>query len=71
MLNSHLEKDDIDWHLQIGHSHFMVNPLDEARVKLIWEHSIMPTLEEYFYRQADKLKAYKLDALRDELGPTT
>lgn len=68
LVNRKLERDGIEWHLQIGHSHFMQSPLDEARVRLIWEHSILPTLEEYFYRQPDKLKAYSLDELNAELG---
>lgn len=69
-LNRKLEEDGIDWHLQIGQSHFMDEHLDEPRVRLIWEHSIKPTLEEYFYRQPDKLKDYGLDEMRQELGPT-
>lgn len=70
LLNSKLEADGIDWQLQIGHSHFMDQHLDETRVRLIWEHSIKPTLGEYFYRQPDKLTGYGLDEMRQELGPS-
>lgn len=68
LANKHLEDDGIDWHLHIGHSHLMQQELDQPRIQMIWQKSIMPTLEEYFYRQADKLDKYKLAALMEELG---
>ena len=66
-LNSKLEQDGTEWDLHIGHSHFMRSDLDNKKLNIIWEHSIMPTLEEYFYQQRDKLKSYELDALRANL----
>ncbi len=68
LVNQQLEEDGIEWHLHIGHSHFMRDDLDEVGLRLIWEHSITPTLEEYFYRQPDRLQAYRLVTLKAALG---
>jgi hypothetical protein len=67
-VNRKLEQDGVEWHRHIGHSHFMCRDLDEVRLRLIWAHSVLPTLEEYFYRQPDVVRAYTLDALKEELG---
>ncbi len=67
-VNRRLEADGIEWHLHIGHSHFMRPDLDEAHLQLIWEHSVRPTLEEYFYRQPERLNDYELPVLKDRLG---
>ena len=67
-LNRQLLQDGIEWHLHIGHSHFMRSDLDDRWVRLIWKHSVMPTLEEYFYRQPERLKAYDLSTLKATLG---
>ena len=70
ILNKNLENEaKIEWSLHIGHSHFMKKDLNEVRLHLIWEHSVMPTLEEYFYRKADSyLKSFSLEALKAALG---
>jgi MoxR-like ATPase/uncharacterized protein (DUF2461 family) len=53
---------------QIGHSYFMVQDLDETRLRAIWDHHIRPLLEEHFARQPSRLDAYDLDRLlRGEL----
>lgn len=41
---------------QIGHSYFMVNDLDEQRLKRIIEYSIKPLLEQYFYGKKDEIE---------------
>jgi len=63
-LNQRLEQDQVDWHLHIGHSHWMVphGQLDEERARLIWEHSVWPTLEEYFYKNPDRLGRYDYES---------
>ena len=66
--NRQLVSDGIEWHLHIGHSHFMQPNLDDVQLRMIWRHSIMPTLEEYFYRQQDRLTAYQFDELLNVLG---
>jgi 5-methylcytosine-specific restriction protein B len=68
LLNQKLEEDGIEWHLHIGHSHFMDPSISESRLDLIWKYSIMPTLEEYFYRDREKLDSYKLTVLKSALG---
>jgi len=45
VLNKKLENEaKIEWALHIGHSHFMKKGLNDARLHLIWEHSVLPTL---------------------------
>jgi 5-methylcytosine-specific restriction protein B len=69
LLNRRLEEDHVEWHLHIGHGHFMpaAGRLTEDRVELVWEHSILPTLEEYFYDRADRLERYALETLRRDV----
>ena len=64
-VNDRLDGDRIDWHLHIGHSHWMKDPdtLDDARLRRIWTYSIEPTLEEYFHNQRDRLENYRYDLL--------
>ena len=57
-----------DRHAVIGPSHFMVDNLDEALVRLKWEHSILPHIEEHFFDESDRLEDFKLETLR---GVTT
>lgn len=70
VLNKKLENEaKIEWALHIGHSHFMKKELDDLNLRLIWEHSVMPTLQEYFYRRGESyIKEYSLDTLRASLG---
>jgi 5-methylcytosine-specific restriction enzyme B len=63
-LNRRLEEDGIDWQLHIGQTLFMLRDLDERRVELIWEHSVLPTLEEYFYNRTGWQPRYAYEALR-------
>jgi uncharacterized protein (DUF2461 family) len=46
---------------QIGHSHFMVPALDEARLHLIWTHHIRPLLDELYAGRPERAAA--LDSL--------
>jgi hypothetical protein len=50
---------------QVGHSYFMVPDLDEARLRIIWQHHVRPLLEEHFAGQPARLAAYELDQLLD------
>jgi len=52
---------------RIGHSYFMTPELDEARLRMIWQHHIRPLLEERFADQPERLASYELDKLLD--GP--
>ena len=53
-----------DRHAVIGPSHFMVDNLDEALVRLKWEHSILPHVEEHFFDEPPRLADFKLETLR-------
>jgi len=53
-------------HLAIGPSHFMRKDLTHRWVELIWEHSILPYLEEQFFGQEERVDEFALDRLREE-----
>ncbi len=48
----------------IGPSFFLRADLDEARLGLIWEHEIMPYLEDHFFDQPDRLADFALEKLK-------
>ncbi len=48
----------------IGHSHFMSPGLDEDKVELIWNYSIMPMLEERYPGDERRVSEFALDTLR-------
>jgi 5-methylcytosine-specific restriction protein B len=54
---------DLGPQAQIGHSFFMVPDLDEARLRMVWQHHVRPLLEEHFAGQAEKLMTYDLDKI--------
>jgi 5-methylcytosine-specific restriction protein B len=54
---------------QIGHSYFMVPDLDEARLRLIWQHHVRPLLEEHFAAQPGRLANYDIDKLLNDDSP--
>ena len=52
----------------IGPSYFMQDDLTEEKVRLIWEHNVLPYIEEQLYGQHDRLTEFALDRLRRELS---
>ena len=63
-----------DRHLGIGPSHFMKNdpPLDENRIRFIWEQAVIPYIEEQCFGDEDKLKEFVYDRLKREFdGPVS
>ena len=50
----------------IGPSYFMKDELDEEMVGLIWEHNVLPYIEEHLYGEHERLARFGLDALRLE-----
>ena len=54
-----------DRHLGIGPSHFMKKdvPLDERRVRFIWEQAVIPYIEEHCFGDEEKLKQFGFDRL--------
>ena len=63
-----------DRHLGIGPSYFLKKdqPLDENRVRFIWEQAVIPYIEDQCFGDENKLKEFAYDRLRsefDSLGP--
>lgn len=56
-----------DPHFAIGFSYFMKEGLDEAQLRLIWQYSILPQLQEYYIDQPTKadLWQWEGDLMRD------
>ncbi|MXX76029.1 MAG: AAA domain-containing protein [Holophagales bacterium] len=52
----------------IGPSYFMKGDLDEEKVRLIWEHNVLPYVEEHLYGETDRLAEFDLDKLRRLAG---
>ena len=61
-LNARLRA-DLGPQAQVGHSYFMVPDLDEARLRLVWQHHVRPLLDEYFAGQPGRAAAYDLERL--------
>ena len=57
-----------DRHMGIGPSHFMKNepPLDEKRVRFIWEQAVIPYIEEQSFGDEARLKDFAYDRLRQK-----
>ncbi len=50
----------------IGPSYFMKDDLDEERVGRIWEHDVLPYIEEQLYGQHERLAEFDIKTLRRE-----
>ena len=57
-----------DPHAAIGPSYFMRPSLDEDAAARIWEHSVMPYIEERLFGSDDRLGEFRLDRLRKTEG---
>jgi hypothetical protein len=51
---------------RVGHSYFMVPGLDEAKLRVVWQHHVRPFLEEHFAAQPARLAAFDLDVLSED-----
>ena len=58
-----------DRHMGIGPSHFMKidPPLDEKRVRFIWEQAVIPYIEEQSFGDEARLKEFAYDQLKGEV----
>ena len=56
-----------DRHLAIGPSYFMKPDYDEEWIRLVWEHSVIPYLQEQLYGQEERLDDFRFDRLRSDL----
>jgi 5-methylcytosine-specific restriction enzyme B len=43
---------------RVGHSYFMVDGLDDERLKMIWRHHVRPLVEDHFAAQPGRAAAY-------------
>ena len=48
----------------IGPTYFMKKGLSEEKVRLIWEHNVLPYIEEHLYGETDRLAEFDLEKLR-------
>ncbi len=55
-------------HAAIGPSYFMIEGLDDASVSLIWEHNVLPYVEEQLYGEGERFGGFALDRLRGSLA---
>ena len=56
-----------DRHAAIGPSYFMKpGGLSEADVARVWEHSVLPYVEERLFGNAERLEAFRLDIVRKQ-----
>ena len=53
----------------IGPSYFMKDSLDEATVKRIWQHSVLPYIEERLFGEDGVRSKFSFDALRGSEAP--
>ena len=62
-----------DHHAALGPSYFMPGDkkLDDARIERIWEHNVLPYIEERLFGQSDRLKEFELAALRKKADGNT
>ena len=56
-----------DRNAAIGPSFFLRSDLDEKKLALVWEHEILPLLEDYFFEDPERVSAFQLAGLRKEL----
>ncbi len=52
-----------DRHAAIGPSYFMKEDLDQEMVEMIWEHNVLPYIEEQLYGERGRLDEFELDRL--------
>ena len=60
-----------DRHAAIGPSYFMKPGLDDAKVKRIWKHSVLPYIEELRFGRGENAERFGLDGLRRAVASKT
>jgi MoxR-like ATPase len=61
-LNRQLAR-DLDPAFQVGHSYFMVPDLDEKKLRVLWDHQVLPLLAEYLTGRPGRIESYGIDRL--------
>ena len=62
-------KDNLEEEFEIGHSYYMLDDLTIEKLNLIWNYTIKPLLEEYFFDDKTKsryVKTYLTEPIRTE-----
>lgn len=54
----------LDRNVAVGPSHFMRPDLDAGKVRRIWAHTVMPTIEEFYFGQENRLDEFSYETLR-------
>lgn len=62
-LNARL-RDRFGEHLQVGHSYFMVDGLDDTALERIWEVDILPFLEDQLFGKENELAQFQLTSIK-------
>lgn len=57
-----------DRHAAIGPSYFMKERLDASKVEMIWEHNVLPYIEERLFGESERLEDFDMGKLRAEIG---
>ena len=60
-----------DRHAAIGPSYFMKPGLNDAKVKRIWKHSVLPYIEELRFGRGENAERFGLDGLRRAVASKT
>ena len=60
-LNQRLEA-DIDRHHTIGHSFFVADVMNGSVLQSVWDHELLPLIEDYFFDQPEKVSEYSFDS---------
>jgi 5-methylcytosine-specific restriction enzyme B len=55
-------------HAAIGPSYFLDKNLDEEKLRLVWEHSVLPYVAEQLFGDEGRLQDFALDRLRGRSG---
>jgi hypothetical protein len=53
----------LDRNVAVGPSHFMRPDLDKGKVRRIWDHTVMPTIEEFYFGQETRLEEFAFESL--------
>jgi MoxR-like ATPase/uncharacterized protein (DUF2461 family) len=60
-LNRELQREGLDINLAIGHSHFMIEGLDDSSLHRAWNYSVLPTIEDYFYGKPETIARFRYE----------
>ncbi|MCY3800117.1 MAG: AAA family ATPase [Chloroflexi bacterium] len=53
----------------VGPSHFLRDDLDGDWIDLVWEHSVLPYIQDQLLGEGDRYRDFELDKVRQRIGP--